>query len=461
MHSLTLKCGLAVAATFAALGTLPACNSPKDEAAEVGPGTLDLLTGNLTLSESDVSIGGFNPLWFSRSYNTRTPGTTGEKTVLGQGWESGAEAAGGSGWVSIRKTSTSETIEGETYTFEYATLKSIGGEEIAFEKQGEAYVAPPEITGYTLVLSEGKYVLTDPGGNKTTFSNENSGNASEYLPISVTEPGSGPHSTVSTWAFVNNQRRLVRMVAPTAAVSPSECAENPTTTTGCNTLEFTYAPASNWGAPSTYGDRLQKIKFYGPGASGVEVAAYSYDTLGRLVSQWDPRITPNLKTTYTYEGEKLRKVTPPGQEPWTFEYTPQLDGETGQVSRLKAVKRSNLLGGETKTSIRYEVPLSGSGPPYVMDSSSVAAWGQTDIPTDATAVFPPTEVPAEPAGSYAKATLYYMDSDGFGVNIATPAGAGMGGPAISTTETDEFGNITRELRTSDMKPALRVKLVSS
>jgi len=35
MHSLTLKCGLAVAATFAALGTLPACNSPKDEAADV------------------------------------------------------------------------------------------------------------------------------------------------------------------------------------------------------------------------------------------------------------------------------------------------------------------------------------------------------------------------------------------------------------------------------------------
>jgi hypothetical protein len=118
---------------------------PKDETTQVGPGTLDLLTGNLSLGASDVSIGGFNSLGFARTYNTRVPGTTGETTVLGQGWKSGAEAAGGSGWANIKVTSESETIEGETYTFEYATLRSIGGEEIPFEKQGEAYVAPPGI----------------------------------------------------------------------------------------------------------------------------------------------------------------------------------------------------------------------------------------------------------------------------------------------------------------------------
>jgi RHS repeat-associated protein len=313
---------------------------------------------------------------------------------------------------------------------------------------------PPELTEYSLVLSEGKFILTDPGGNKTTFSNENSGNSSEYLPVSVTQPGSGPHSTVMTWKFVNGQRRLVREVAPTANVNASECAEHPTTTTGCNTLEFNYAPATKWSAPSSYGERLDNITFFGPGASALEVAAYSYDTQGRLVSEWDPRIGSGLKTTYTYEGEKLRKVTQPGQEPWTFEYTPNLDGETGQVSRLKAIKRSNLLGGETKTSIRYGVPLSGSGAPYEMGSSSVATWGQVDIPTDATAVFPPTEVPAEPASSYAKATLFYMDSEGFGVNTASPTGAGTSGTRISTTEADEFGNVTRDLSPQNRLRAL-------
>lgn len=430
---------------------------PKDATTSVGPGTLDLLTGNVTLGATDVSIGGFNPLEFARTYNTRAPGSLGETTVLGQGWKPGApvEEAGGSEWASLKVTSESETIEGQTYSFEYATLKDLEGYEIPFEKQGESYVAPPELTGYTLVLTEGKFILTDPGGNKTTFSNENTGNGAEYVPVSVTQPGSGPHSTVMTWSFVGGQRRLVRVVAPTASKAPSECTESPTTTEGCRTLEFSYVSATTWGAPSGYGERLLKITFYAPGDGGsFEVAAYSYDTQGRLVSEWDPRITPNLKTTYTYEGEKLAKITPPGQEPWSLEYAPNLDGETGPVSRLKALKRSNLQGGETKTSIRYEVPLSGSGAPYEMGGAEVAKWGQSDLPTDATAVFPPTEVPAEPASSYAKATLTYMDAEGFGVNTASPPGAGTSGASITTSETDEFGNVTRELSAQNRLRAL-------
>jgi RHS repeat-associated protein len=426
---------------------------PKDETTSVGPGTLDLLTGNLNLVADDVSIGGFNSLSFSRSYNTRVPGAPGEMTILGQGWKSGAEAAG-SDWLNLTLTSATETIEGETETFEYANLKSVKGKAISFEKVGESYEAPAELAGYSLVLSEGKFVLTTPEGDKTTFGNENSGNGAEYLPISMTQLGSAAHSTVMTWAFTNGMRRLVREVTPTSSRTSSFCAANPTTT-GCRTLEFTYAPATKWGAPSAYGDRLEKITFYAPGEEGPwEVAAYDYDNLGRLVSAWDPRIGSSLKNTYTYEGEKLRKVGIAGQEPWTFEYTPNLDGETGQVSRLKSVKRSNLLGGETKTSIRYEVGLSGSGAPNNMSASSVATWGQTDLPTDATAVFPPTEVPSEPATSYAKATLFYMDYEGFGVNAVTPSGAGMSGPAISTTETDEFGNVTRELTPQNRLRAL-------
>ncbi|HSS42332.1 MAG TPA: RHS repeat-associated core domain-containing protein [Solirubrobacterales bacterium] len=428
---------------------------PKDEMTQAGPGTLDLLTGNLNLSANDVSIGGFNSLSFSRSYNTRVPGTTGEKTILGQGWSSGAELAGGSDWFNLFLTNTTETIEGETETSEYATVRSIKGTTIAFEKIEGKYLPPDELPDYALVLSEGKFILTDADGNRTTFGNENSGNSSEYWPLSVSQLGGGSHATVMTWSFVNGQRRLVREVAPTTARSSNDCSENPTTKIGCRTLEFTYAPATKWGAPAAYGDRLEKITFFAPGEGGPwDVAAYGYDNLGRLVSAWDPRIGSSLKNTYTYEGEALRKVGIAGQEPWTLEYGPNFDGETGPVSRLKSVKRSNLLGGETTTSIRYEVPVSGSGAPNNMSASSVATWGQTDLPTDATAVFPPTEVPSESPSSYAKATLFYMDYEGFGVNAVTPSGAGMSGPAISTTETDEFGNVTRELTPQNRLRAL-------
>ena len=425
---------------------------PQDEIAEVGPGTLDLLTGNLTLGATDVSIGGYLPLLFSRSYNTRDPGTLGEKSILGQGWESAAELDGSGEWLNIVLTTRTETIEGESYSFEYATVNRPDGTSVSFQKEEGEYLPPDELPEHKLVFSEGKFVLTDPRGTRTTFSNENSGNGAEYLPISVTEAGGG--SSAMTWAIVNGQRRLVRQIAPTSAVSPAACAEDPTKN-GCRTLEFTYAPASTWGAPYGYGDRLQKITFKAPGEGGPwEVAAYSYDNLGRLVSAWDPRLHSSLKTTYTYEGQQLRKVAPPGQEPWTLEYTPNLDGETGPVSRLKSVKRSNLQGGETTTSIRYEVPLSGSGAPNDMSASAIETWGQSDLPTDATAVFPPTEVPAEPASSYAKATVYYMDSEGFGVNTATPQGAGMSGVPISTTESDEFGNVTRELSPQNRLRAL-------
>jgi RHS repeat-associated protein len=426
----------------------------KDATAAVGPGTLDLVTGNLSISETDVSIGGFNSLEFARTYNTRKPGTTGENTVLGQGWKSAApvEESGGSNWRSIKLTNETEVIEGESYTFEYAVLTDLEGIEIPFEKQGENYVAPPEMTGYALTLAnEGKeFILTDPLGTSTTFKNESGG--SEYVPTAVTEAGSGARSTQMAWIFQNGQRRLDMVIAPSWGVS---CTGSPLTTSGCHVLKFTYAPATTWGAPSGYGDRLQKITYYAYGeAAATDVAQYSYDTSGRLIEEWDPRISPSLKMTYTYESGKLRKVTPPGQEPWTLEYAPQMDGEQGAVSRLKSARRPSLVEGEAKTSVRYGIPLSGSGAPYDMSAGAVAGWGQADVPVEATAIFPPTEVPGEPAASYEKATVYYMDGEGFAVNTATPAGAGTTGASITTTETDEYGNVTRELSAQNRLRAL-------
>ncbi|MGN6557693.1 MAG: DNRLRE domain-containing protein, partial [Solirubrobacterales bacterium] len=107
---------------------------PKDATAEVGPGTLDLLTGNLTISRQDVSVPGFtSSLAFSRTFNTRTPGT-GDEGVLGRGWKPGApvEEAGGSEWRSIKVVHVVEEAEEEEapYEFDYAMLTSNEGFEI-------------------------------------------------------------------------------------------------------------------------------------------------------------------------------------------------------------------------------------------------------------------------------------------------------------------------------------------
>lgn len=89
-------------------------------------------------------------------------------------------------------------------------------------------------------------------------------------------------------------------------------------------------------------------------------------------------------------------------------------------------------------SIAYEVPLGGA---ETLDPKTAeTVWGQQDLPTRATAVFPPDEVPASKSpSSYKRATVYYMDDDGRIVNTQAPGGR------VSTEEYDPFGNVTRAL----------------
>ncbi len=115
---------------------------------------------------------------------------------------------------------------------------------------------------------------------------------------------------------------------------------------GCRALTFTYSSATTatgegpgqWGE---YQGRLSQVVFhaYNPSSKAMEekpVAHYSYDKLGRLRAEWDPRITPALKSTYGYDAEgHVTAVTPPGRQPWALTYgTIAGDANTGRL--LKA-----------------------------------------------------------------------------------------------------------------------------
>jgi RHS repeat-associated protein len=50
--------------------------------------------------------------------------------------------------------------------------------------------------------------------------------------------------------------------------------------------------------------------------------------------------------------------------------------------------------------------------------------------------------------------IYYLDAEGQTVNLVTPSGGGTTAPSISTTETNEFGNVTRELSAQNRLRAL-------
>lgn len=94
--------------------------------------------------------------------------------------------------------------------------------------------------------------------------------------------------------------------------------------------------------------------------------------------------------------------------------------------------------GSAVWSIVYDVPLEGA---ETLDPSAAeAVWGQQDLPSAATAVFPPDEVPSSQSpSSYKRATVYYMDDAGRIVNTQAP------GDRVSTEEYDQFGNVTRTL----------------
>ncbi len=439
---------------------------PKDATAQVGPGTLNLQTGNFTVSRTDAAISTATlGIAFSRSYSSRVPGVAEDKSVLGRGWKPSVpvETAGGADWRSVREVLATPE-EKEAGLGDYALLTDLEGYEYAFEKVGGTYVSPPEASGFVLTHpTGGTFVFADPAGNSTTF--ESSSGGTEYLPTSVTQPGA-ENKVKLVYQIVEGNRRLSRIMAPDGP--GAYCPETGEEYWTCKVLSFQYKPASTWGAPASYKDRLSSITYHGPtekwAYSSWEVAKYEYDSAGRLIAEWDPRISPALKEAYAYvgtgtqtpQGGQVKTITPPGQEPWTLEYAALSGVDPLNVGRLKSVKRASLVASPTvaQTTIAYEVPVSAGGAPYDMSGASVAQWGQQDIPTDAVAIFPPDEIPATPPKSYAHASIYYMDAEGQQVNAATPSGAGTSAPEITTTETDEYGNVVRELGAQNRLRAL-------
>src|SRR6476659_1343309 len=321
----------------------PNVGGNKDATVSVGPGQLSLLTGDLTVTRTGVSLSAVgSSLEFSRTFNSRSRQTT-NTSVMGLGWVPSAPVeAAGSEWQKITEVlATAE--EKEEGLEDYALVTDIEGYEYAFEKSGGSYITPPEALDFTLTKSENKFTLTDSSANRTVF--EKNSYDYDYLPISPSQ--TSEDKTQLFYTLVGGKRRLNMVVAPSAR--NVTCTEgNAKTTAGCRALSFSYLPASTWGAPGGYGDRLAGITYYGPSSgtsnSSWEVAKYEYNAQGILVSEWDPRISPALKESYSYVGAKVRlkTITPPGLEPTTLEYG-ALAGEPAEAGRLVRVKRPSLL----------------------------------------------------------------------------------------------------------------------
>jgi len=459
--------------------------APSDATAGVGPANLDLLTGQFTLSRTDVSIpvpGSESNLEFTRTYNSAYKAF--EKTnskVLGESWQPSAPVEAeyeGSAWqkVVVRHEDAvpakydqeclKEEEEFEEGTKEecleeyeipeanWAEVLENEGAGISFDKAGESYVASEEAKEFTLTKPGANFILADANGTKTEFT-QNSG-TNEYQASTVSFQGSASQARMVYEIFEGKQQlKMIIGPAPTGVVcNPLKSEGNyAPEAAGCRSLAFNYSlHSTNEGSAK----RLDSITYYNSSGSGSgqTVAQYAYTTNGRLSEEWDPRISPNLKEKYSYGPDswemQLTKLTQPGEEPWEFAYY-----GSSYPWRLKSVSRATLSSPSTATTtIAYGVPLSGEGAPYDMSPATVAKWGQTDYPVDATAIFPPTQVPSEPPSDYSQATVHYMDPDGYEVNTASPQLPGASGPSISTSETDTHGKVVRSLSSQNRLTAL-------
>jgi RHS repeat-associated protein len=476
--------------------------APSDATAAVGPASVDLLTGSYSISRTDVSIpvpGSEASLEFTRVYNFGGPAPP--VAAFGRTWEPSSpmeQAFEGSAWTKLVERhqpavpAVFETEcweeggeeECETYEAEEAipasdwieVLDNEGG-SAAFEIQGSSYIAPEYMKEYVLTkeAETGNFLLTSPEGARTIFKSE--GTAGEYVPKSVYWQGTGKTATMVYEPLPGlGKYKLIKEIAP--APAGVECTvEGAVKTAGCRALTFQYTTCSCEG---TY--RLSSIEYYGPaGTGGQTVARYAYDPKNRLAKEWDPRTEVNgqvLAETYGYLGESewgiLTSLTPPGQKPWELAYygsdefeleppkNPYLPARYNARDqelfwRLKSVSRASLVESAptATTTIAYQVPVSGSGAPYDLGPKTVASWGERDYPVDATAIFPPDQVPTSPRPSdFSHATVHYLDPEGYEANTASPVLPGAEGQSISTTETDQHGNVVRELTPQNRLRAL-------
>lgn len=432
---------------------------------EVGPGSVNDLTGDYTLSATDASAFGMS---VSRTASSRKPtagaDAQGQVAIFGPQWTAGTTAEiTHSDYSYIRQTSSTSVA-----------VVDAGGKATGFTATSAGgWKSEPGAEALTLTGAlTGSFTLKDTEGTTTTFAKVDPAATTWQVSTTYLAASNTTATTVVSEKVVNGSLTLARpkyVIAPTSAVTSSTCAATPSTK-GCRVMEYVYA-ASTTATSSVFGDytgQVSQVKLWAtdPGAASATatvIAQYDYDTSGRLRESWDPRISPALKTAYTYDSSgRVATLTSPGELPWTFTYGTAGNAATAGPGMLLSASRPTLVagsqtqtdGGTATTSVVYDVPLTGTNAPYLVGATDVAAWGQTDVPTDATAVFPADSVPASNTGSaltsasYTRASVSYADASGREVDSSTPGGH------LSVTEYDHLGNTVRELTASNRELAL-------
>jgi RHS repeat-associated protein len=281
------------------------------ESKPAGPGSVELASGAFTLSATDASVSSFGGgLSVERSFNSRRV-SAGVEGPFGTQWQ-GLSFGGNE---SLTKLPTGGVVFAAT-----------NGMQSLFTKEGSKFLPPAGDSNLTLKEeSASVYTLTDQHDDVTTFTVPIGGSGTLLTPSAREEAG---HTGSIKYTF----QTVSGITEPTEALAPVPAGVSCTTLVkGCRALTFSYASSTTatGEAPTEWGEykgRLTKISFtaYNPTSKEMQttaVAQYSYDKQGRLRAEWNPQISPALKTIYGYDAEgHITAVTDPGQQPWLLHY---------------------------------------------------------------------------------------------------------------------------------------------
>ncbi|HTD09344.1 MAG TPA: SMP-30/gluconolactonase/LRE family protein [Solirubrobacteraceae bacterium] len=335
-----------------------------------GPGTVNPVTGDFDMEESDVSISTPGPaLTVTRNYDSREP-TGGAGGALGAPW---SLSFGGAQELS-RNVSTKNMV----------LTSPSGGLSVFVYLGGGRYESPTGDKNLILGANAGEteFTLTNDGAT-TTFRHTSGESENVWRPAIAAGLG-GTNETQYLYGSVGG------VVEPSEELGPIpagvSCA--PTLERGCRALTFSYASSTSASgeAPSEWGEyngRLVKVSFtaYDPAAKEMTtkaVAQYAYDTKGRLRAVWDPRISPALKRTFGYDPEgHVTAASEAGQEPWIFGYgTASLDTSPGRLVTASRPVASTALGNGIAPAIISAPPSVSIAQPIIGHSIRVypGAW---------------------------------------------------------------------------------------
>lgn len=418
----------------------------------IGPGNVNLLTGNFTVTQLDATDSASAML--ARTFSTRQASVA--DAMFGPGWVSSVSLAEASA------TYTGLTVSGSLVQIGLPDGTTLGFSKKSGDASGAVYDPQVGAEGFRLIYttSGDKYTLTDPAGNAIVFTHTTGAPATAYNPTSATAIGSTQTATFS-W------QKVAAGVQPTKVLEPVPAGITCTTmVAGCRALTFTYATSTTatGTAQAQWGDfnsRLKSVAMtaWNPSTSAmatVVVASYLYDVNGRLTAQWDPRLDnggTHLWNTYSYDANGiLSTLTPVAQLPWTFAYT-TIPSDSG-TGRLLSASRSALSAGTAVSTVVYKAPITGAGAPVDLALAQTSRWGQSQQPVTATAIFGPGNVPngnqatGVMPSSWTGAHLTYLDASSRPINRVDANGG------VTSAWFDAWGNVVQTLTAGNRAAAL-------